>query len=141
MELKLTNVAKASLEELRLDYEDFLRKGGLTQWERNEPSRQALIDARPTSSEDFMIWVKWVLEDGPGGRGGPSTQSTSSTQSTKPTKPKPTEPEVMANGALALIAVATALLGRQIEALAAQFESEGGFTERLYRTRTTRRNS
>lgn len=88
-----------------------------------------------------MIWVKWVLEDGPGGRGGPSTQSTSSTQSTKPTKPKPTEPEVMANGALALIAVATALLGRQIEALAAQFESEGGFTERLYRTRTTRRNS
>ncbi len=135
MELKLTNVAKASLEELRLDYEDFLRQGGWTQWERNDPSRQALIDARPGSAEDFMTWVHWVLEDGPGGQCGQSTQSTPSTKS------KLTEPEVMANGALALIAVATALLGRQIEALAAQFESEGGFTERLYRTRTTRRNS
>jgi four helix bundle suffix protein len=31
-ELKLTNVARASLEELRLDYEDFLRQRGLEQW-------------------------------------------------------------------------------------------------------------
>ena len=34
MELKLTNVAKASLEELRLDYEDFLRQRGLALWPR-----------------------------------------------------------------------------------------------------------
>src|SRR5246127_2538019 len=34
-ELKLTNVARASLEELRLDYEDFLRQRGLPLWERN----------------------------------------------------------------------------------------------------------
>src|SRR6266853_5872188 len=33
MELKLTNVARASLEELRLDYEDFLRHHKLLQWE------------------------------------------------------------------------------------------------------------
>src|ERR1051326_7805411 len=32
MELKLTNVARASLEELRLDYEDYLRQRGLAQW-------------------------------------------------------------------------------------------------------------
>ena len=31
-ELKLTNVARASLEELRLDYEDYLRQRGLEQW-------------------------------------------------------------------------------------------------------------
>jgi four helix bundle protein len=38
-ELKLTNVARASLEELRLDYEDYLRKRGLGQWGRQDPRR------------------------------------------------------------------------------------------------------
>ena len=38
MELKLTNVARASLEELRLDYEDFLRQRGLPLWEPNHPA-------------------------------------------------------------------------------------------------------
>jgi len=37
-ELKLTNVARASLEELRLDYEDFLRQRGLPLW---APARSA----------------------------------------------------------------------------------------------------
>src|SRR3990172_1393640 len=36
-ELKLTNVAKASLEELLLDYEDFLRQRGLCLWNKNYP--------------------------------------------------------------------------------------------------------
>src|SRR6476469_9831179 len=36
-ELKLTNVARASLEELRLDYEDFLRQRGLNLWNYNDP--------------------------------------------------------------------------------------------------------
>jgi four helix bundle protein len=44
-ELKLTNVARASLEELRLDYEDFLRQRGLPLWDRDDPRRQSLIDA------------------------------------------------------------------------------------------------
>lgn len=39
MELKLTNVARASLEELRLDYEDFLRQRDLPLWERHDPRR------------------------------------------------------------------------------------------------------
>jgi four helix bundle protein len=42
-ELKLTNVARASLEELRLDYEDYLRQRGLTQWARHDERRQELI--------------------------------------------------------------------------------------------------
>jgi len=42
MEIKLTNVARASLEELRLDYEDFLRQRGLPKWEREDWRRQSL---------------------------------------------------------------------------------------------------
>src|SRR5213082_646979 len=45
-ELKLTNVARASLEELRLDYEDFLRQRGLPLWERSDPRRESLIARR-----------------------------------------------------------------------------------------------
>ena len=44
-ELKLTNVARASLEELRLDYEDYLRQRGLAQWPREDARRAELIEA------------------------------------------------------------------------------------------------
>ena len=47
--------------------------------------------------------------------------------------------EVAANAAHVLVGVAGALLDRQIERLAADFEREGGFTERLYRIRSRRR--
>ena len=52
---------------------------------------------------------------------------------------KSTFPEIAANGALALIAVACSLLDRQLTAQAAAFEKEGGFTERLYKIRSERR--
>src|SRR5574341_591187 len=51
MELKLTNVARASLEELRLDYEDFLRQHGQAIWPRDDPRRADLIACRPVSAE------------------------------------------------------------------------------------------
>jgi four helix bundle protein len=50
-ELKLTNVARASLEELRLDYEDFLRQHGHPIWPRDvleDRLRQALVRLNPT---------------------------------------------------------------------------------------------
>ena len=47
--------------------------------------------------------------------------------------------ETSANAALVLIGVAVALLDRQVAALADVFETEGGFTERLYRVRRRRR--
>ena len=50
-----------------------------------------------------------------------------------------TYPEIAANGALALLAVACSLLDRQIRAQAKAFEQEGGFTERLYRQRSRTR--
>ena len=57
-ELKLTNVARASLEELRLDYEDFLRQRGLTMWDRNSAVRQEPVDLRPESADDVALWVR-----------------------------------------------------------------------------------
>jgi four helix bundle suffix protein len=41
-ELKLTNVARASLEELKLDYEDFLRQRGKELWEPEHPALSLL---------------------------------------------------------------------------------------------------
>lgn len=126
-EMKLTGVARASLEELQLDYEDFLRQRGLPQWERQDPRRQRLIDRRPASVEEVAEWAREVYRSSP----QPSTPSTPSTA--------PTRAEIAANGALALIAVACGLLDRQLAALATAFEQEGGFTERLHRTRTQHR--
>ena len=138
MELKLTNVARASLEELRLDYEDFLRQRGLPLWERSDPRRQALIDRRCRTADDVARWVKEIHDRDLSGRSAPipSELSTQSTQSTNSAYP-----EIAANAALILIGVATALLNRQIAAQAAAFETEGGFTERLYRIRQDRRRS
>jgi len=51
-----------------------------------------------------------------------------------------TFPEIAANGALTLIAVACSLLDRQLAAQEKTFLEEGGFTERLYRVRNQRRN-
>lgn len=141
MELKLTNVARASLEELRLDYEDFLRQRGLELWERSDRRRQALIDRRCRTADDVARWVKETYDRGLGGQGGlsasissePSIQSTQSTQTAYS--------EIAANAVLTLISVATALLDRQLAAQAAAFEREGGFTERLYRVRQDRRRS
>ncbi len=51
-ELKLTNVARASLEELRLDYEDFLRQREMKQWSKDEPRQAELIARRPETADD-----------------------------------------------------------------------------------------
>ena len=139
MELKLTQVARGSLEELKLDYEDYLRQNRLPQWERNDPRRQALIDQRPAAADDVVAWAKRVHHgewSGQSERSGPRSVSTPSALSSSST---PDYPEIAANGALALIAVATALLDRQVASLARQFSAEGGFTERLYRVRSAQR--
>ena len=133
-ELKLTSVARSSLEELRLDYEDFLRQRRLPQWDRNDPRRTALIASRPATADAVAEWAKSI-------HGHPvSKMSTSSTSSTSSTRSTPsTFPEIAANAALALITVASFLLDRQIAAQARKFQQEGGFTERLYKSRRPRR--
>ena len=137
MELKLTNVARASLEELRLDYEDFLRQRGLPKWDRRDERRTELIARRCQSADEVAEWVRQVHgKNRQSGHDGPCGQSTGSTTSTRSTYP-----EIAANGALTLIAVACSLLDRQIEAQARAFEREGGFTERLYRIRQRARKN
>ncbi len=144
LEMNLTNVARASLEELRGDYEGFLRTRGLPQWDRNDPRRQHLIDSRPKTADDVARWVKDMSGRsglcGQGGRDNPTaTQSMSSTLSTSSTDTL--YREYSANAALALIAVACALLDRQLRSLAVTFETEGGFSERLHRHRTNKRSN
>lgn len=136
-ELKLTNVARASLEELRLDYEDFLRQRGLPLWETDDPLRKELISLRPDHSEDVADWIKKVYEDGRKRRNGHNGQKQMSTKSI--TSISSSYPEIAANAALVLIGVASSLLDRQLLAQAAAFEQEGGFTERLYRIRQQKR--
>jgi four helix bundle suffix protein len=121
-------VARASLEELRLDYEDFLRQRGLPFWDRNNPLRQELIDRRCATADDVAQWVREVHEErGQGGHSGRDEQGT--------------YPELAANAALVLLAVACSLLDRQLASQAKTFENEGGFTERLYRVRSEKRAS
>jgi len=143
-ELKLTNVARASLEELRLDYEDFLRQRALPLWNREDPRRAELIAKRPATADAVAEWIK---ESGRHGlnrqQNGQAKKSISSTTSTQSTGfPSSTFPEIAANAALVLIAVACSLLDRQLSAQAEAFKNEGGFTERLYKTRIqTRRRT
>lgn len=132
-ELKLTNIARASLEELRLDYEDFLRQRGLRLWEREDSRRAALISRRCATADEVAQWVK-EIHDGPSGHHGQNGQSTASTESTQSTYT-----EIAANAALVLIAVACSLLDRQLAFQADAFEKEGGFTERLYKRRVQAR--
>ena len=137
-ELKLTNVARASLEELRLDYEDYLRQHGLPIWDRNDSRRQSLIDRRCATADEVSAWVREEHDRGQSGQSGHygqklSTPATNSTQSTFP--------ELAANAALVLLAVSCSLLDRQLAAQAKAFETEGGFTERLYRVRSEKRSS
>ena len=139
-ELKLTNVARASLEELRLDYEDYLRHRRLPMWPEDDPRRKALVARRCATAEEVAAWVKENHGlNGPDGRskqGVPSMESIKSMPSMKSTYP-----EIAANAALVLIGVACALLDRQIAAQATAFTEEGGFTERLHRIRSARRKN
>jgi four helix bundle suffix protein len=137
MELKLTNVARASLEELKLDYEDFLRQRGLRLWAEDDPRRKALVARRCNSADQVAAWVREVHEAENGRHGLDGAGSTVSMPSIS--SKKPTYPEIAANAAHVLIGVTTTLLDRQLAAQAAAFEREGGFTERLYRVRQDRR--
>jgi four helix bundle suffix protein len=154
-ELKLTSVARASLEELRLDYEDFLRQGGFPEWEPADPRRRELVARRCTTAAAVAEWVGevWARERVGEGRGEnglygldgqPQPQTGAGSMPPLESTPPPpsrrsTHRELAANAALVLIGVACVLLDRQLESLAAAFTREGGFTERLYRVRRQHR--
>ena len=139
-ELKLTNVARASLEELKLDYEDFLRQRGLARWSEDDPRAKSLVAARCQSADEVAAWVVGTRKnyglDGRDGQPGQDGQRGTASKRSMASM----NAEISANAALVLVGVACALLARQIETLARQFEAEGGFSERLYRVRQQRRS-
>jgi four helix bundle suffix protein len=140
-ELKLTNVARASLEELRLDYEDFLRQRGLSLWPPDHPALVRFKKRRCATLEDVR---RWVTDEH--GRTRTSTDNnTDSRDRSVSVRESPCQSvsssTLVANAALSLLNLCCYALDRQLAAQAQAFETEGGFTERLYRVRSQRRRS
>lgn len=111
-ELKLTNVARASLEELLGDYKDYLRQRGHALWDKN--SKEALYVRKlgkkdNLSCEDFREFIE--------------------------TRPA----EVVANILICLIHQANYLLDQQLRRLEQDFLREGGLRERMTRARLAAR--
>ena len=130
-EIKLTNVARASLEELKLDYEDYLRQRSLPTLDPKHPSLMRFKERRCQTLEDVREWVKWEHD------------LSLSTDEHRKTGELPVLPAtntissdcLAANAALSLLNLACYLLEKQVKALAKDFEENGGFTERMYRVR------
>lgn len=111
-ELKLTNVARSSLEELLGDYHDYLRQHGHKPWDKN--SKEALYVRKlgkkdNLSYEDFREFID--------------------------TRP----PDVVANILISLINQANYLLDKQLRRLEHDFLKEGGLRERMTRARLKER--
>lgn len=111
-EIKLTNVAKASLEELLLDYEDYLRQHSLEIWHKNSPRILRLREY--LKSEEFMT---------------NPTRFASKFNATE-----------FCNLMISLIHQTSYLLSRLLIRQQQQFLQQGGIREQMFRARTTFRN-
>lgn len=143
-ELKLTNVARASLEELRLDYEDFLRQRSLPMLPPDHPALKRFKTKRCTTVDEFRAWVESE-------KNYTDQHRLTQTDTDKKQRPELSVPvsdcpcasisdsTLVANAALSLLNLCCYLLDRQLTAQATSFEKEGGFTERLYRVRSQAR--
>ena len=111
-------MARASLDELLLDFEDFLRQHGLPQWAKDDPRAQAVRKvgttdpSDPTDRSDQKLYSPWLANE---------------------------DPAVVANAIICLIHQANYLLDKQIAGLEKQFIVEGGYTERLAAARIEER--
>ena len=112
-EIKLVNVAKASLQELLEDYKDYLRTRGHRQWEEHSEEWEAMRKLGTEHNDaDFFLNIC----------------------RTRP-------PETIANMAIILIKQADYLLFKQLERLEKDFVGNGGFSERMRRIRTEQRKT
>jgi four helix bundle suffix protein len=113
-EIKLTNVARASLEELQIDHEDFLRTQKLPIWEKNHRLVTRLRELnRSTPKPNYDTFKKAIEHE---------------------------SPEICANTMITLIKITTYLLKQQIKQLEAAFLNEGGLRERMTKARMEKRN-
>lgn len=111
-ELKLVGVARVSLEELLLDYQDFLRQHGLRVWDKNHPQAQAIRKLAYAGRRSYSTYGSYI-EKG--------------------------SAETAANVLICLIHQTNYLLDQQLRQLERRFLKEGGFTERLYHARRAQR--
>lgn len=107
-ELKLTNVARASLEELKVDYEDFLRTRGLAPWAETHRYAVRLRELNRKTGATYEDFRKGIESE---------------------------DPQIAANVLLGLTKVTVYLLKRQVEALEKAFLKEGGLRERMTKAR------
>ena len=126
-ELRLLNTARASLEELLLDYEDFLRHRRLEQWAPDAPEAMAVRQVpqrfkRDRSDQadltDLSDQQRWTLY-------APWLDHA--------------DPAIRANALICLINQANFLLDQQIAAVEEQFVEGGGYSEQLAAARLTKR--
>jgi restriction system protein len=111
-ELKLVGVARASLEELLLDYQDFLRQRNLPIWGKNHPQAQKIRKLAFLKNRSYTTYKTYI---------------------------EGSSPEIAANAMLCLIHQTNFLLDQQLRQLEKKFLEQGGFTEKLYRTRVRAR--
>ncbi|MCX5905552.1 MAG: four helix bundle suffix domain-containing protein [Proteobacteria bacterium] len=111
-ELKLVGVARASLEELLLDFQDYLRQQGLPLWGKEHPRAKEVRKLCYAQNRAYTTYKPYI-ENSP--------------------------PEVACTAMVCLIHQANYLLDQQLRVLEKDFLKEGGFTERLYRTRSEMR--
>jgi len=114
MEIKLTNVARASLEELLIDYQDFLRVRDLRLWDKDSTEAKFVRTLGNKPQTTYEIYREFC--------------------ETRPA-------EVVANIALCLIHQTNYLLDQQIRRLQQDFVKEGGIRERMTRARLQYRNN
>ena len=114
MEIKLTNVARASLEELLEDYRDFLRTRGLEEWGPAHPYTQRLRSLNRTPGANYETFRKGIEHH---------------------------DPAICANVIIGLIKLTTYLLDRQIKALEQEFLKSGGLREAMTRARIASRKN
>lgn len=107
-EIKLTNVAKASLEELLVDYEDYLRTRQLTQWDPQHPRYSKIRNW--TKTEDFTINHAFRAEQ--------------------------LSDEEVANLGITLCHQIIYMLNNLLKTLQDRFVTQGGIKERMHAART-----
>ena len=112
-EIKLTNVARASLEELLADYRDFLRVRGWEEWAKDHPHARRLGELIRTPDANYETFRKAVEHH---------------------------DPAIAANAIVGLIKVTNYLLDRQLRHLERAFVVEGGLRERMSRARLRERD-
>lgn len=112
MEIRLIGVARASLEELLADYQDFLRAGNLALWDKDSKPAKAVRRLAHSEHESYQTYRPYISDR---------------------------SAETVANILVCLIHQANYLLDRQLRQLEKAFVQDGGLRERMTRARQASR--